>query len=285
MDMPSTQCVLFNRDYQTPRLRTLVDINAPEYAYIDSGTAREVSMLLDIQPVLLDEPRTLLGYNDIGSTQRITHLLYADLNVRHHTEPRAPFLIGTFPQNPIILGYMWLRTDGAILDIRSHTMWMGNQVCAHQRPALPGNPATPPNEALPDDQPIPEHQALQDRVRYLLNQQRSLCDRLRRQVRSPPRDRLRQQVRSPLRYPRRHRDRRNQQRRREQQRRHGADNQSLPPNQATDDPGLQDRVRFLLNRQRPLQRNHLRNVLRNQVRIPGSSSGDAIDQNGSSMMP
>ena len=95
-------CTLFSLSRQL-HVKALLNIDAIDYSFIDEDIARIVCDKFDIEPVALQKPRPLKGFNG-RMAEPITHAIYLSLTLQNHTESLAPMLITKLGNHQLILG-------------------------------------------------------------------------------------------------------------------------------------------------------------------------------------
>ena len=92
--------------------------------------ARYVCDILNISFIPLSKPKLIKKF-DGKEAPPITHAIYPILTVQGHTESLAPFLVTKLGQHSIILGKLWMKKHGVILDMNcdKFIFWPGH--CQH----------------------------------------------------------------------------------------------------------------------------------------------------------
>ena len=86
--------------------------------------------VLQISFIKLAKPTPIKKF-DSRPARPITHTIYPTLTVQGHTKMLAPLLVTQLSQHPIILGKLWMRRHGIILNMSCDklTFWPGH--CKH----------------------------------------------------------------------------------------------------------------------------------------------------------
>ncbi len=99
----TTECVLSSNGISYS-LKSLVDIGAAGYSFIDEVTAQIVCDQLQIELLTLIKAKPIRGFDGHYAKKLITHAIYSNLTVQGHTMGTAPMLITRLGQHQMILG-------------------------------------------------------------------------------------------------------------------------------------------------------------------------------------
>ncbi len=98
-----TECVLSSNEISYS-LKSLIDIGAAGYSFIDEVTAQIVCDQLQIEPLTLTKAKPIRGFDGHYAKKPITHAIYPNLTVQGHTVSTASMLITRLGQHQMILG-------------------------------------------------------------------------------------------------------------------------------------------------------------------------------------
>ena len=120
------QCTLGNKI----RATTLADTCATGYDFIDEKFAETVCQVLEIEPQCLIKPKQIQRF-DGRNAKPITHAIYPTLTVGDHIESLALLLITKLRNHFMILGRLWMKKHGVIIDMTNDFLafWPGH--CTH----------------------------------------------------------------------------------------------------------------------------------------------------------
>jgi len=85
-------------------LKSLIDIEAADYSFIDEVIAQIVCDQLQIEPLTLIKAKSIRGFDGHYAKKLITHVIYSNLTVQDHTVDTASMLITRLDQHQMILG-------------------------------------------------------------------------------------------------------------------------------------------------------------------------------------
>jgi len=98
----TTKCVLSSNEISYS-LKSLIDIEAADYSFIDEVIAQIVYNQLQIKSLTLIKAKTIREFDDHYAKKLITHAIYSNLMVQDHTINIASMLITQLNQHQIIL--------------------------------------------------------------------------------------------------------------------------------------------------------------------------------------
>ncbi len=99
----TTECVLSSNEISYS-LKSLVDIEAAGYSFIDEVIAQIVCDQLQIEPLTLIKAKSIREFDGHYAKKPITHAIYSNLTVQDHTIGTASMLITRLDQHQMILG-------------------------------------------------------------------------------------------------------------------------------------------------------------------------------------
>jgi len=87
-----TECVLFSNEISYS-LKSLIDIEAADYSFIDEVITQIVCDQLQIKSLTLIKAKSIQEFNDHYAKKLITHVIYSNLTVQDHMIDTAFMLI------------------------------------------------------------------------------------------------------------------------------------------------------------------------------------------------
>jgi len=94
----TTECVLSSNEISYS-LKSLIDIKAADYSFIDEVTAQIVCDQLQIESLTLIKAKSIREFDDHYAKKLITHAIYLNLTVQDHTIDTASILITRLDQH------------------------------------------------------------------------------------------------------------------------------------------------------------------------------------------
>jgi len=88
----TTECVLFSNEISYS-LKSLIDIEAADYSFINEVIAQIVCDQLQIESLTLIKTKSIREFNNHYAKKLITHVIYLNLTVQNHTIEIAFMLI------------------------------------------------------------------------------------------------------------------------------------------------------------------------------------------------
>jgi len=98
----TTECVLSSNEISYS-LKSLIDIEAADYSFIDELIAQNVCDHLQIESLTLIKAKSIREFDDHYAKKFITHAIYLNLTVQDHTIDITSMLITQLDQHQIIL--------------------------------------------------------------------------------------------------------------------------------------------------------------------------------------
>ena len=98
----TTECVLSSNEISYS-LKSLIDIEAADYSFIDELIAQNVYDHLQIESLPLTKLKSIREFDDLYAKKLITHAIYSNLTVQDHMKRSAPMLITRLDQHQMIL--------------------------------------------------------------------------------------------------------------------------------------------------------------------------------------
>jgi len=97
----TTECVLSSNEISYS-LKSLIDIEAADYSFIDEVIAQIVCDQLQIESLTLIKTKSIREFNDHYAKKLITHVIYSNLTVQNHTVEITFMLITQLDQHQMI---------------------------------------------------------------------------------------------------------------------------------------------------------------------------------------
>ncbi len=112
----TTECVLSSNEISYS-LKSLIDIKAVDYSFIDEVIAQIVCDQLQIKFLTLIKAKSIWEFNDHYAKKLITHVIYLNLMIQNHTVDIAFMLITWLKQHQMILGKTWMNKTDLVIDM------------------------------------------------------------------------------------------------------------------------------------------------------------------------
>jgi len=96
------ECVLSSNEISYS-LKSLIDIKAADYSFIDEVIAQIVCDQLQIELLTLIKVKSIREFDDHYAKKLIIHVIYSNLTVQDHTIDTASMLITRLDQHQMIL--------------------------------------------------------------------------------------------------------------------------------------------------------------------------------------
>ncbi len=121
----TTECVLSSNEISYS-LKSLIDIEAADYSFIDEVIAQIVCDQLQIKSLTLIKAKSIREFNDHYVKNLITHVIYLNLTVQDHTIDTASMLITWLNQHQMILEKTWMNKINLVIDMRTDFLRFSN---------------------------------------------------------------------------------------------------------------------------------------------------------------
>ena len=121
----TTECVLSSNEISYS-LKSLIDIEAADYSFIDEVITQIVCDQLQIKSLTLIKAKSIREFNDHYAKKLITHVIYLNLTVQDHTIDTAFMLITRLDQHQMILEKTWMNKIDLVIDMRIDFLWFSN---------------------------------------------------------------------------------------------------------------------------------------------------------------
>ncbi len=110
------ECVLSNNKISYS-LKSLIDIKAADYSFIDEVIAQIVYDQLQIKSLTLIKAKSIQEFDDHYAKKLITHVIYSNLTVQDHMIDTAFMLITQLNQHQMILKKTWMNKINLVIDM------------------------------------------------------------------------------------------------------------------------------------------------------------------------
>jgi len=121
----TTECVLSSNEISYS-LKSLIDIEAADYSFIDEVIAQIVCDQLQIESLTLIKAKSIREFNDHYAKKLITYVIYSNLTVQDHTIDTASMLITWLDQHQMILEKTWMNKIDLVIDMRIDSLRFSN---------------------------------------------------------------------------------------------------------------------------------------------------------------
>jgi len=112
------ECVLSSNEISYS-LKSLIDIEAADYSFIDELIVQNVCDHLQIKFLSLIKLKSIRKFDDHYAKKLITHAIYLNLTVQDHMKCFASMLITWLSQHQMILEKTWMNKIEITIDIRN----------------------------------------------------------------------------------------------------------------------------------------------------------------------
>jgi len=113
----TTECVLFSNEISYS-LKSLIDIEAADYLFIDKLIAQNVCDHLQIESLSLIKLKSIREFDDHYAKKFITHAIYLNLTVQDHMKRFIFMLIIQLSQHQMILEKTWMNKIEITIDMK-----------------------------------------------------------------------------------------------------------------------------------------------------------------------
>ncbi len=107
-------------------LKSLIDIEAADYSFIDEVIAQIVCDQLQIESLTLIKAKSIREFDDHYAKKLITHVIYSNLTVKDYMIDTASMLITWLDQHQMILEKTWMNKINLVIDMRIDFLWFSN---------------------------------------------------------------------------------------------------------------------------------------------------------------
>ncbi len=112
----TTECVLSSNEISYS-LKSLIDIEAADYSFINEVTAQIVCDQLQIKSLTLIKAKSIQEFDDHYVKKLITHVIYLNLTVQDHMIDTVSMLITQLNQHQMILEKTWMNKINLVIDM------------------------------------------------------------------------------------------------------------------------------------------------------------------------
>jgi len=113
----TTECVLSSNEISYS-LKSLIDIEAADYSFIDELIAQNVCDHLQIESLSLIKLKSIRKFDDHYAKKLITHAIYLNLTVQDHMKRFIFMLITWLDQRQMILEKTWMNKIKMTIDMK-----------------------------------------------------------------------------------------------------------------------------------------------------------------------
>ncbi len=107
-------------------LKSLINIEAADYSFINEVIAQIVCDQLQIESLTLIKVKSIREFDDHYAKKLITHVIYLNLTVQDHTIDTAFMLITQLNQHQMILEKTWMNKINLVIDMQINFLWFSN---------------------------------------------------------------------------------------------------------------------------------------------------------------
>ncbi len=111
------ECV-FSSNEISYSLKSLIDIKAADYSFINEVIAQIVCDQLQIESLTLIKAKSIWEFDDHYAKKLITHVIYSNLTVQDHMIDTASMLITQLDQHQMILEKTWMNKINLVIDMQ-----------------------------------------------------------------------------------------------------------------------------------------------------------------------
>jgi len=127
----TTECVLSSNEISYS-LKSLINIEAADYSFIDEVIAQIVCDQLQIESLTLIKAKLIQEFDDHYVKKLIIHVIYLNLTVQDHTIDTAFMLITRLDQHQMILEKTWMNKINLVIDMRIDFLWFSIFISNHK---------------------------------------------------------------------------------------------------------------------------------------------------------
>jgi len=117
----TTECVLSSNEISYS-LKSLIDIEAADYSFIDELIAQNVCDHLQIELLSLIKLKSIRKFDDHYAKKLITHAIYSNLTVQDHMKRFVSMLITQLNQHQMILEKTWMNKIEITIDMKDNRL-------------------------------------------------------------------------------------------------------------------------------------------------------------------
>jgi len=125
------ECVLFSNEINYS-LKSLIDIKAADYSFIDEVITQIVCDQLQIESLTLIKAKSIQEFNDHYVKKLITHVIYLNLTVQDHTIDTAFMLIIQLNQHQMIFEKTWMNKINLVINMQINFLQFSNFISSQK---------------------------------------------------------------------------------------------------------------------------------------------------------
>ncbi len=107
-------------------LKSLIDIKAADYSFIDEVIAQIVCDQLQIKSLTLIKAKSIREFDDHYAKKLITHVIYSNLTVQNHMIDIVFMLITQLDQHQMIFEKTWMNKINLVIDMQINSLRFSN---------------------------------------------------------------------------------------------------------------------------------------------------------------
>ncbi len=119
------ECVLSSNEIDYS-LKSLIDIKAADYSFINEVITQIVCNQLQIESLTLIKVKSIREFNDHYAKKLITHAIYLNLTIQDYTIDIASMLITRLNQHQMILEKTWINKINLVIDMWTNFLRFSN---------------------------------------------------------------------------------------------------------------------------------------------------------------
>ncbi len=127
----TTECVLSSNEISYS-LKSLIDIEAADYSFIDEVIAQIVYDQLQIESLTLIKVNSIREFDDYYAKKLIIHVIYSNLTVQDHTINTVFMLITRLNQHQMILEKTWMNKINLVIDMQINSLRFSNFISSQK---------------------------------------------------------------------------------------------------------------------------------------------------------
>ncbi len=127
----TTECVLSSNEISYS-LKSLIDIEAADYSFIDEVIAQIVCDQLQIKSLTLIKAKSIHEFDNHYAKKLITHVIYSNLTVQDHTMSTTFMLITRLDQHQMILEKTWMNKIDLVIDMQIDSLRFSNFISSQK---------------------------------------------------------------------------------------------------------------------------------------------------------
>ncbi len=137
----TTECVLSSNKISYS-LKSLIDIKAADYSFIDEVIAQIVYDQLQIELLTLIKAKSIREFDDHYAKRLITYAIYSNLTVQDHTIDTVSMLIIWLNQHQMIFEKTWMNEINLVIDMQINSFRFSNFTSSQKSIVLPSSHRT-----------------------------------------------------------------------------------------------------------------------------------------------